>query len=107
MINILQATSRPLEDIMMVLMSAAVRPGAEVIQFQELNLKEEDDRYKANIKDGNYIYIYTDDVKKPYTITAVTKGIQWSDYGSSRSPERIGIDTNSTPIINIYHHKDQ
>jgi hypothetical protein len=40
-------------------------------------------------------------------ITAVRKDIKWTDYGGSRSPERVGIDINSTRVINIYHHRDQ
>jgi hypothetical protein len=63
--------------------------------------------WKAKIKNGNYIYIYSDDVKKSYMITAVRKDIKWTDYGGSRSPERVGIDINSTHIIIIYHHRDQ
>jgi hypothetical protein len=92
---------------MTALMSAGVRAGAEVVLIQEPSVKEEEDRWKAKIKDGNYIYIYSDDVKKPYVITAVRKDTKWTDYGGSRSPERVGIDINSTRIINIYHHRDQ
>jgi hypothetical protein len=107
MIKVLQANCRASEDIMTALMSAAVRAGAEVVLIQEPSMKEEEDRWKAKIKDGNYIYIYSDDVKKPYVITAVRKDIKWTDYGGSQSPERVGIDINSTRIINIYHHRDQ
>jgi hypothetical protein len=107
MIKVLQANCRASEDIMTALMSEAVRAGAEVVLIQEPSVKEEEDRRKAKIKDGNYIYIYSDDVKKPYVITAVKKDIKWTDYGGSRSPERVGIDINSTRIINIYHHRDQ
>jgi hypothetical protein len=82
-------------------MSAAVRPGEEVVLIQEPSVKEEEDRWRAKIKDGNYIYIYSDDVKKPYVITAVRKDMKWTDYGGSRSPERVGIDINSTRVINI------
>jgi hypothetical protein len=46
-------------------------------------------------------------VKKPYVITTVRKDIKWTDYGGSRSPDRVGIDINSTHIINISHHSDQ
>jgi hypothetical protein len=107
MIKVLQAHCRASEDIMTALMSAAVRAGAEVVLIQEPSVKEEEDRWRAKIKDGNYIYIYSDDVKKRYVITAVRKDIKWTDYGGSRSPERVGIDINNTRIINIYHHRDQ
>jgi hypothetical protein len=90
---------------MTALMSAAVRAGAEVILIQEPSVKEEEDRWRAKIKDGNYTYIYSDDVRKPYVITVVRKDIKWTDYGGGRSPERVGIDINNTRIINIYHHR--
>jgi hypothetical protein len=35
------------------------------------------------------------------------KDIGWTDYGGSRSPERVGININNTCIINIYHHRDK
>jgi hypothetical protein len=89
MIKVLQANCRASEDIMTALMSAAVRAGAEVVLIQEPSVKEEEDRWKAKIKDGNYIYIYSDDVKKPYVITAVRKDIKWTDYGGSRSPVHV------------------
>jgi hypothetical protein len=107
MIKVVQANCRGSEDIMTALMSAAVRAGAEVVLIQEPSMKEEEDRWRAKIKDGNYIYIYSDDVRKPYVITAVRKDIKWTDYGGSRSPERVGININSTYIINIYYHRDQ
>jgi hypothetical protein len=37
-------------------------------------VKEEEDRWRAKIKDANYTYIYSDNVKKPYVITAVRIG---------------------------------
>jgi hypothetical protein len=106
MIKGIQANCRASEDIMTALVSAVVRTGEEVVLIQEPSVKEEEDRWRANVKDGNYTYIYSDDVKKPYVITAVRKGIKWTDYGGSRSPERVGIDINNTRIINIYHHRD-
>jgi hypothetical protein len=57
MIKILQANCRASEDIMTALMSAAVRAGAEVVLIQDPSVKEEEDRWRAKIKDGNYIYI--------------------------------------------------
>jgi hypothetical protein len=35
--------------------------------------------------------------------TAVRKDIKWTDYGGSRSSERVGIDVGGTWITNIYH----
>jgi hypothetical protein len=81
--------------------------GAEVVLIPEPSVKEEEDRWRAKIKDGNYTYIYSDNVKKPYVITAVRIDIKWTDYEGSRSPERVGININNTRIINIYHHRDQ
>jgi hypothetical protein len=107
MITVLQANCRGSENIMMALMSAAVRAGAEVVLIQETSVKEAEDRWKAKIKDGNYIYIYSDDVKKPEVITAVRKDIQWTDYGGTRSPESVGIDIHYTRIINIYYYRDK
>jgi hypothetical protein len=106
MIKVLEVNCRASEDIMMALMSAAVRAGAEVVLIQEPSVKEEEDRWKAKIKDGNYISIYIDNVKKPYLITVARKDIQWTDYGGSRSPARVGIDINSIRMFNIYHHRD-
>jgi hypothetical protein len=107
MIKVIQPNCRVSEDIMTALMSAAVRAGVEVVRIQEPGVKEEEDRWREKINDGNYIYIYSDDVKKPYVITAVRKDIKWTDYGARRSPERVGIDIHNTRIINIYHHRDQ
>jgi hypothetical protein len=107
MSKVLQANCRASEDLMMALMSAAGRAGAVVVLIQEPSVKEEEDWWKAKIKDGNFIEIYRDDGKKPYVITAVRKDIKWTDYGGSRSPERVGIDINSTRIINIYYYRDQ
>jgi hypothetical protein len=107
MIKVIQANFRASEDIMTALMSAAVRAGGEVVLIQEPSVTEEGGRWRAKIKDGNYTYIYSDDVKKPYVITAVRKDIKWTDYGGSQSPERVGIDINNKRIINIYHHRDQ
>jgi peroxiredoxin len=71
MIKVLQANCRASEDIMTALMSAAVRAGAEVVLIQKPSVKEEEDRWKAKIKDGNYIYIYSDDV----TTVTITSGM--------------------------------
>jgi hypothetical protein len=51
MIKVLQANCRASEDIMTALMSAAERAGAEVVLIQEPCVKEEEDRWKAKIKD--------------------------------------------------------
>jgi hypothetical protein len=107
MIKVIQENCRASEDIITVLMSAAVRAGAEVVLIQESSVTEEEDRLCTKIKDGNYIYIYSDDAKKPYVTIAVSKDIKWNDYGGSRSLDRVGIDINNTRIINIYHHRDQ
>jgi hypothetical protein len=107
MIKAIQANCRVSEDIVTALISAAFRGGAEVVLTQEPTVKEEENWWQAKITDGNYTYIYSDDVKKTYVISAVRKYIKWTDYGGSRSPERVGIDINNTHIINIYHHRDQ
>jgi hypothetical protein len=57
MIKVIQANCRVSEDIMTALMSAAVRAGAEVVLIQEPSVKEDEDRWRAKIKDGNYTYI--------------------------------------------------
>jgi hypothetical protein len=106
MIKILQAPCRLPEYIMRAYMFAAVRAAAEVGLIQKPSVIGDEDSWKAKIKHGNYIYIYSDDVKEPSVITAVRKDIKWTEYGGSHSPERIGIDINSLLIINIYHHRD-
>jgi hypothetical protein len=76
MIKVLQANCRVLQDIMTALMSAPLRAAVEVVLIEEPSVKEGEDWRKAKIKDGNYIYIYSDDVKKPYVITMVRKDIK-------------------------------
>jgi hypothetical protein len=76
MIKIIQANCRASEDIMTALMSAAVRAGADVALIQEPSVKEVEDRWSAKIKDGNYIYIYSDNIRKPYVITAARNDIK-------------------------------
>jgi hypothetical protein len=61
---------------MTVLISAAVRAGVEVVLVQEPTVKEEENRWKAKIKDGKSIQIYSDDGKEPYVITLMRKDIQ-------------------------------
>jgi hypothetical protein len=63
MIKVIQANCRASGDIMTALISATVRAGAEVVLIKEPTVKEEEDRWMAKIKNGNYIYIYTDDVR--------------------------------------------
>jgi hypothetical protein len=103
MIKVIQANCRASEDIMTALISAAVSTGAKVVLIQEPSVKDEEDRWRAKIKDGNYIYIYSDDVKKPYVITAVRKDIKWTNYGGSSSPERVGIDINTTTCKHVQY----
>jgi hypothetical protein len=55
MIQVLQANCRASEDIMTAPMSSAVTAGAEVVLIQEPSMKEEEDRWKAKIKDRHYI----------------------------------------------------
>jgi hypothetical protein len=80
MFKVVQANCRASQDIMTALMSAAVSAGVKVVLIQEPSVKEEENRWRAKIKDGNYIYIYSDDGKKPYVKTAVRKDIKWTDY---------------------------
>jgi hypothetical protein len=40
-------------------------------------------------------------------ITWVRKDIKWINNSASLSQKRVGIDINSTCIINTYHHRDQ
>jgi hypothetical protein len=63
MIKVIQANYRASEDIMTALMSAAIRAGAQVVLIQEPRVEEEEDWWREKIKDGNYTYIYSDDVK--------------------------------------------
>jgi hypothetical protein len=92
MIKVIQANCRASEDIMTALMSAAVRAGAEVVLIQEPSVKKEEDKWKVNIRDGNYVYIYSGDNDRPYVLTAVRKDVVWKDYGGSRNAERVGIE---------------
>jgi hypothetical protein len=107
MIKVIQENCRASEDIMTALMSAAVRAGAEVVLIQEPSVKKEEDGWKPKIRDANFIYIFSGDSDRPYVLTAIRKDIKWTDYGGSRSPERVGIDVGGTRIINIYHHREQ
>jgi hypothetical protein len=65
---------------MTALMSAAVRPGGEVVLIQEPSVKEEEGWWNAKINARNYIYIYSDEVNKLYVITTVWEDIQWTEY---------------------------
>jgi hypothetical protein len=107
MIKVIQANCRASDDIMTVLMSAAVRAGAEVVLIQEPSVRTEEDKWKVKIRYGNYVYIYSGDNDRPYVLTAVRKDVVWNDYGGSRNAERVGIDIGNTRIINIYHHRDK
>jgi hypothetical protein len=62
-------------------------------------VKNEEEGWMAIIRDGNYIYIFSSDNDRPYVFAAIRKDINWTDYGRSRSPERVGIDVGSTRII--------
>jgi hypothetical protein len=53
MIKVIKANSRASKDIMMALMSAAVKAGAEVVLIHEPSIKQEEDQWKAKIRDGN------------------------------------------------------
>jgi hypothetical protein len=68
---------------------------------------KDEDRWKSNMRDGNYIYIFSGGNDRPYVLTAIRKDIKWTDYRGSRSPERVGIEVGGTRIINIYHHREQ
>jgi hypothetical protein len=107
MIKVIQANCRASEDIMTALMAAAVRAGAEMVLVQEPSMKQEEDKWVAKIRDGNYVYIYSDSGPRPYVLTAVRKDIIWKDYGGSRNPERVGIEIRNTRVINIYHHREK
>jgi hypothetical protein len=107
MIKVIQANCRASEDIMTALMAAAVRAGAEMVLVQEPSMKQEEDKWVAKIRDGNYVYIYSDSGPRPYVLTAIRKDIIWKDYGGSRGPERVGIEIGNTRVINIYHHREK
>jgi hypothetical protein len=107
MIKVIQANCRASEDIVMALISAAIRLGVEIVIIQEPSAKKEEDGWKPKIRDGNYIYIFSSDNDRPYLLTAIRKDIKWTDYGCRRSPERVGIDIDGTQVINIYHHRKQ
>jgi hypothetical protein len=83
MIKVPLVNCRASEDIMMALISTVVMIGAEVVLIQKSSVKEEEDWWKSKIKDGNDVYIYSNDVKKLYVITEGNKDIKWTDYGAS------------------------
>jgi hypothetical protein len=99
---VIQGNCRTSENIMTALMSAAVRAGAGVVLIQEPSMKTEEDGWKAKIRDANFIYIQNVGDNKPYVLTAITKDMNWDDYGSMRRPERVGIEIWKTGIINIW-----
>jgi hypothetical protein len=43
-------------------------------------MKQEEDKWVAKIRDGNYVYIHSDSSSRPYVLTAVRKDIMWKDY---------------------------
>jgi hypothetical protein len=105
MIKVIQANSKASEDIMTALMAAAVRAGAEIVVLQEPSMKQEEDKWVAKIRDGNYVYIHSDSSSSPYVLTAVKKDIMWKGYRGGKGPEIVGIEVGKTRVINIYHHR--
>jgi hypothetical protein len=69
-------------------------------------MKQEEDKWVAKIRDGNYVYIHSNSGSRQYVLTAVRKDIMWKDYGGSRGPERVGIEVGHIWMINIYHHRE-
>jgi hypothetical protein len=102
MIRVIQANCRASEDIMTALMFAAVRAGAGVVLIQEPSMRQEEDGWKAKIRDSNYMYIHSSGNDRPYVLTAIQKDLKWNDYGGKRIAERVGIeiarDTNNEYI---------
>jgi hypothetical protein len=95
MMKVIQANCRASEDIMTAPMAATVTAGAEIVLLQEPSMKGEEDKWVANIRDGNYVYIHSDSGSRPYILTAVRKDIMWKDYGGSRGPETVGIEVGN------------
>jgi hypothetical protein len=58
---------------MTVLISAAVRAGAEVVLIQEPSMRQEKDGWKAKIRDPNFIYINSSDNDRPYVLIAILR----------------------------------
>jgi hypothetical protein len=107
MIRVLQAKCRASEDIMTALMSAAVRAEAGVVLIQEPSMRQEEDWWKAKIRDSNYIYIFSSGNDRPYVPTAIQKDLKWNNYGGTRIAERVGIEIAGTRQMNIYHHRER
>jgi hypothetical protein len=87
MIKVIQANGRASTDIITVLMSPAVRAGAEVVLIQEPSMKKEEEKWKVKIQDENYLDILSGDNDRPYVLTTDRKDIVWNDYGGSRNYE--------------------
>jgi hypothetical protein len=92
---------------MTALMSAAVRAGAGVVLIQEPSMRQEEEGWKAKIRDSNYIYIHSSGNDRPYVLTAIQKDLKWNHYGGTRMAERVGIEIAGTLLMNIYHHRER
>jgi hypothetical protein len=59
-------------------------------------MRQEEDGWKARIRNSNDIYIHSSENERLYVVIAIQKDLKWNDYGGTRIAERVGIEIAGT-----------